>query len=91
MTNQISRRYIDEIQSLIAEIQISDRELFSVCQALHTLLSVLHEEVTANGGTFISMYSHQMFRNKFQDNFEPTGIIDTIDKLIKECDERIKK
>ena len=91
MTNQTSKRYIEEIQSLIAEIQISDRELFSVRSNLLSLLSILHEEVTANGGTFTSMYSHQMFRNKFQDDFEPTGIINTIDKLIKECDEKNKK
>lgn len=81
---------LDEIHDLIAEVQIAEKEKHTLLSELNTLLSIIHEEVSSNGGTFSSMYSHTMFMQKFGD-FENRSVTDIIDLKVKEISKQYEK
>jgi hypothetical protein len=90
MNHTVSRKALDEIHDLIAEVQVAERQAHSLLSELNTLLSIVHEEVSSNGGTFSSMYSHTMFMQKFGD-FENKSVIEILDLKVKEIKKHYEK
>jgi hypothetical protein len=90
MNHTVSRKALDEIHDLIAEVQVAERQAHSLLSELNTLLSIVHEEVSSNGGTFSSMYSHTMFMQKFGD-FENKSVIEILDLKVKEIKKQYEK
>ena len=89
MTSQQEKWIKDDIYDLIAEVQTAEKSLYKLLCNTGTLLSVMHEEVIANGGNFISMYSDTMFRQRFEDDMAGS-VLDTIDNLIKKIEDEKK-